>query len=102
MPTDGIGHESMGSKASDRLKVEMKHVAGISFRMHHEFTDGNCSSTTFGTKFIETLRAGAWTAVSCNVCCTHRCREDTVTEGHPTQLDGACEMGVFVLVHKRL
>jgi hypothetical protein len=90
MPTDGIGHEGMGSQTADRLKVEVEHVAGVSFWMNDEFTDGNSCSTTLGTKLIEALRARAWTAVSGNVCRTHRRRENTVTESHLAQLDGAC------------
>ena len=80
----------MGSQTADRLKVEVEHVAGVRFWMNDEFTDGNSCSTTLGTKLIDALRARVWTAVSGNVCRTHRRRENTVTESHLAQLDGAC------------
>ena len=99
MPTDGIGHEGMGSQTTHRFKVEVKHMAAIGFRMNHEFADGNGCRTALGTKFIETLRARARTAVSGDVCRTHGCREHTITEYHFAQLDRACKMGVLVIIH---
>ncbi len=90
MTTYSIGHERMGSKATDRLKVEMKHMTTVGLRMNHKLADCNGCGTTLGTKFIKTLRTRTWTAISGNVCCTHWCREDTVTECYLAQLDGAC------------
>ena len=102
MTTDCIGNECVGCKATYGLKVEMEHVTAVGVRMNHELTNGNSSSTTLGTKLIETLRAGAWTAVGGNICRTHWCRENSVTECHLAQLDRASQMGVFVIIHKIL
>ena len=82
MTAYGIGNESMGSKTTNRLKVEMKHVATVGIRMNHEFADGNGSCTTLGTKLIKTLCARSWTAICDNVCSTHGRREDSVTKCH--------------------
>ena len=102
MTTYGIGNECMGSKATNRLKVEMKHVTTVGLGMNHKFADSYGSSTTLGTKLIEALRARSWTAISGNVCGTHWCREYTITKCHFAQLDGACKIRVFVIVHNRL
>ena len=82
MTTYSVGNKSMGSKTTNRLKIEMKHVTTVGIRMNHEFAYGNGSGTTLGTKLIKTLRARSWTAISGNVCCTHWCREDPVTKCH--------------------
>jgi hypothetical protein len=99
MTADGIGNEGMGSEAAYRLKVEMKHVAAVGIGMNHEFADGNSSSTAFGAKLIEPLCAGSWTAIGGNVRRTHWGREDSITKCHLTQLDRACKIRVFVIVH---
>ena len=84
MTTDSIGNECVGSKTTNGLKVEMKHVTAIGVRMNNKFTNSNGSSTALGTKLIEALRTRTRTTVGGYVCCTHWCRKDTITESHLT------------------
>ena len=89
----------MGSKTSNRLKVEVEHMAAVGFRMNHELADGNGSRTALGAQLIEPLCTGSWTAIGGNVRRTHWGREDSITKCHLTQLDRACKIRVFVIVH---